>query len=91
MLDKKTYANGQRVYVIEGDQLTFFFKNGRAKATGAYVNEQMEGEWRFYRESGQLWQVGNFQGGQKHGAWVRYSRAGEVEHHEEFTAKSADG
>lgn len=86
MLEKKSYANGQAVYTLEGERLTYYFKNGTVKASGAYVNEQMEGEWRFYRESGQLWQVGNFRSGEKHGPWVRYSRRGEVESRQEFTA-----
>ncbi|MDF2885493.1 MAG: hypothetical protein K0R54_6067 [Clostridiaceae bacterium] len=45
-----------------------YFKNGKMKAEGTFLNNQMEGEWRFYRESGQLCQIGNFQQGKKHGA-----------------------
>ena len=44
----------------------------------------MEGEWKFYRETGQLWQVGNFKEGQKHGFWIRYDRKGELEYQEKF-------
>jgi antitoxin component YwqK of YwqJK toxin-antitoxin module len=44
----------------------------------------MEGEWTFYRETGQLWQVGNFKGGQKHGPWVRYGKNDALEYQEIF-------
>ena len=87
MQDKKTYANGQPVYVYDGHRLTYFYKNGRVKAEGPYENELMEGEWLFYRENGQLWQTGHFRGGVKHGAWVRLDREGREEYNEQF----ADG
>ena len=40
--------------------MTYFFKDGKIKAEGIYENSQMQGEWKFYRKTGQLWQVGNF-------------------------------
>ncbi len=67
MLNKKHYSNGQKVYELTEDTLTYFYKNGDLKATGPFINEFMEGEWRFYRESGQLWQVGNFETGDMNG------------------------
>ncbi|PCI87941.1 MAG: hypothetical protein COB24_04165 [Hyphomicrobiales bacterium] len=88
MLKKKQYANGQPVHKMVGDILTYFFKTGKDKAYGKYLNEQMQGEWTFYRESkgdeNQLWQIGNFVDNVKHGNWKRYSKAGELEYDENF-------
>lgn len=44
----------------------------------------MEGEWKFYRETGQLWQIGNFKEGQKQGSWVRYDKKDKLEFQENF-------
>lgn len=84
MLEKKAYANGQKVYDLENDTLTYYFIDGTVKSKGTYRNEQMEGEWVFYRKTGELWQVGQFKVGQKHGRWLRYSRDGEIEYDETF-------
>lgn len=84
MLDKKNYTNGQKSLELIGNKLTYFFKNGKVKAEGLYENDQMEGEWKFYRETGQLWQVGNFKNGKKNGFWVRYDRSNQLEYHETF-------
>lgn len=83
-MKNKQYANGQIVYEQNGDVLTYFFKNGRVKAKGLSINDVMEGEWIFYRESGQLWQVANFKNGQKHGSWIRYDKSDQVEYDETF-------
>lgn len=49
MLNKKEYANGQKIFEIKENTLTYFFKNGNLKASGPFMNEIMEGEWVFYR------------------------------------------
>lgn len=85
MLSKRNYANGQRVYNLEGDRLTFFYKTGRVKAEGPYINGLMEGEWKFYRETGQLWQIGLFLNSRKNGRFVRYDRDGNVEFNRAFS------
>jgi antitoxin component YwqK of YwqJK toxin-antitoxin module len=84
MMKNKEYTNGQKTFEQTGDKLTYFFKNGKIKAEGFSINEIMEGEWKFYRETGQLWQVGNFKKGQKHGSWVRYDKKDNVEYQEKF-------
>lgn len=84
MLEKKTYTNGQKVYELENERLTYFFKTGIKKAEGAFINKMMEGEWIFYRENGQLWQKGNFRNNMKHGEFTRYDKNGQVEYHEHF-------
>jgi antitoxin component YwqK of YwqJK toxin-antitoxin module len=78
------FVNGQKMVEQKGDQLTYFFKNGKVKADGISKLGMMEGEWMFYRETGQLWQVGNFKNGQKHGSWVRYDKTNNVEYEESF-------
>jgi antitoxin component YwqK of YwqJK toxin-antitoxin module len=84
MMKNIEYSNGQKTFEQTGDKLTYFFKNGKIKAEGLSIKEIMEGEWKFYRETGQLWQVGNFKEGQKHGPWIRYSRNGKLEYEELF-------
>lgn len=83
-MKKKEYANGQKTYEQKGDTLTYFFKDGKVKAEGLSIHDLMEGEWKFYRESGQLWQVGNFKNGQKDSTWVRYDKNGSLEYKENF-------
>ena len=84
MLEKKTYANGQKVYELKDDFVTYYFKDGTVKSKGPYIDGKMEGEWIFYRQMGALWQVGNFKENQKHGRWIRYSRDNQIEYDEEF-------
>ncbi|OFX59205.1 MAG: hypothetical protein A2W97_16105 [Bacteroidetes bacterium GWE2_40_63] len=84
MLNKKNYKSGQKVYELNGNKLTYFFKNGKIKAEGLFENNLMDGEWRFYRETGQLWQIGNFSGGKKNGVFVRYDRNNNIEYQESF-------
>ena len=85
MMKNKSYSNGQKTFEQVGEELTYFFKNGKIKAEGISINGIMEGEWKFYRETGQLWQVGNFKEGQKHGSWIRYDKKGKLEYQETFT------
>lgn len=84
MTEKKAYKNGQPISKVEDQRMTFFFRTGIVKAEGGYVNGLMEGEWRFYREDGQLWQVGHFKADSKHGDWIRYDRQGNIEYQEVF-------
>ena len=59
-MENKTYKNGQLISEQKGSHLTYFYKNGKVKAKGIFENNLMQGEWIFYRETGQLWQMGNF-------------------------------
>jgi len=65
MSAKKNYANGQKIHELTGDKLIYFYKSGKLKAEGPFIKEQMDGEWKFYRETGQLCQVGHFKNGKK--------------------------
>lgn len=80
----ETFANGQKQWEQSDDNRTYFYKNGKIRATGIYKNGMMEGEWIFYRESGQLWQVGQFLNSAKNGRFVRYNRSDELEYDENF-------
>ena len=84
MLSKKSYSNGQKVYDLKGNRLTFYYKNGKIKAEGIFENNMMEGEWKFYRETEQLWQIGNFTNNMKNGSWIRYDRNNQAEYNEAF-------
>lgn len=78
------YKNGQIKSDQQGDTLTWYFANGNIKARGLSIKGVMQGEWRFFRETGQLWQVGHLLNDQKHGAWIRYDRKGNEEYRENF-------
>jgi len=84
MLGKDTYANGQKIYVLSGKKLTYYYKSRKLKAEGPYENEMFEGEWRFYRETGQLWEIGHFKNNLKHGSWIRWDMNYKVEYDENF-------
>ena len=84
MMNKKLYANGQKTFEQVGDRLTYFLKDGKIKAEGTSVEGVMQGEWKFYRETGQLWQIGNFKDNQKHGKWLRYDKNDQLEYEEMF-------
>lgn len=78
------YANGQKKAELVHEYMTHFFNDGTVKAEGPYVQGQMQGEWKFYRKTGQLWQVGNFKSDIKEGSWIRYNKDGELEYSETF-------
>lgn len=44
----------------------------------------MEGEWKFYRATGQLWQIGNFKNSIKNGTFMRYDKNDQLEYQENF-------
>ena len=87
MFDKKVYSNGQDVYKMEGDYLCYYYKDGNIKAKGLYINNLMEGEWKFFTETGIIWQVGSFKHGQKDGVWIRFDKGGEIIYNELFENK----
>lgn len=83
-MKNNTYSNGQKAHEKVGDLLTYYFKNGNIRAQGLSQNEVMEGEWIFYRQTGQKWQVGNFKDGLKHGPWIRYNKKEVLDYQETF-------
>lgn len=87
MLGKTHYANGQKVYDLDGALLRYFYKSGALKAEGRYEGGMMQGEWRFYGETGVLLQTGVFRDNMKNGLWIRFNQEGQIVYREEF----ADG
>lgn len=81
---KAAYANGQIKEEIRACIKTVFFKTGRIKAQGPFLQGKMEGKWTFYRETGELWQTGELKADVKHGIWERFDRQGQLEYREEF-------
>ena len=81
---KKYYANGELAMQQKGNNLTYYYKDGKVRAKGKSIKGKMEGKWIFYRATGQLWEIGHFKNNQKHGAWIRYDRKDKVEYDEKF-------
>lgn len=79
-----TYVNGQIKQELAGETMIHYFKNGKIKARGPYINGKMEGRWEFFRETGELWQTGELALGIKRGEWIRYDRDGQQEYRETF-------
>ena len=83
-LGKDTYVNGQKIYELKENRLTFFFKDGKLKADGPIEIGMMQGEWIFYRATGQLWEIGHFKNDIKEGSWIRYDKNDKIEYNETF-------
>lgn len=77
------YKNGQIKQVTEDGIRTHYFENGKIKAIGPF-DGQMQGEWKFYRKSGELWQIGHLDNDVKNGKWVRYHQNGQIEKEAQF-------
>lgn len=84
MMKNKQYKNGQKTYELQDDYLTYYFEDGTKKAEGPYKGDKMQGQWIFYRKTGQLWQKGAFKDDQKHGRFVRYDKNDKLEYDETF-------
>ena len=84
MLKNEVYKNGQKTYELKNHVMTVFFKTGIIKAQGPFANNKMEGEWMFYRASGELWQIGHFKSNLKHGLWTRFTNDGKIEKKERY-------
>lgn len=72
------YKNGQVKQVTEDGIRTHYFENGTIKATGPF-DGKMQGDWEFYRKSGELWQIGHLENDIKNGEWIRYDLDGQIE------------
>lgn len=83
-LSKIFYTIGQKVYGYDGTKLTYYYKSGKSKAECPFINNMMEGEWRFYRENGELWQTGNFKNNMKHRHRIRFSKSDKPDYNETF-------
>lgn len=72
------YRNGQIKMEDHDGFRSYYYENGVLKAIG-HFDGKMQGEWRFYRKSGKLWQVGHLMDDNKHGPWLRYDHNGKIE------------
>lgn len=90
MIKNKYYKNGQKTYELSNDVMIVYFKTGIVKAQGPFINKMMEGEWMFYRLSGELWQIGHFKHNVKHGLWIRFDRDGQLEKKENYIEGKID-
>lgn len=78
-VEKNIYTNGQKVYELNHEYLTYYFKDGALKAKGPLIKNKKEGLWQFYHRSGELWKEGAYLKGKKEGRWQRFSAEGQVE------------
>lgn len=62
----------------------FWLKDGRLKAAGEYLNDQLHGPWVWFRDQGGIFQEGSFDKGLQHGRWVRYHVNGRILDQGEF-------
>lgn len=53
-----------------------FHENGRKASEGVYIDQQKDGEWRYYSEHDTLIKVENYQLGKRNGLWQTYSPSG---------------
>ncbi|NOQ72311.1 MAG: hypothetical protein GQ574_09945 [Crocinitomix sp.] len=66
---------------------THYYKSGKEKAKGTYVNSKKEGKWTFYYANGKKEQEGNFQENKLKGSWTWYYHNGQVKRKEFYNRK----
>lgn len=54
------------------------YPNGNLRFSGANLNGQMHGQWKFFRADGSLMRSGAFHHGRQVGTWRTYDRAGKL-------------
>jgi len=93
----ETFAAGDRsgFGAVSGDKRVgpwlFWFKDGRIKSAGHYLNDQLTGPWVWFREHGWLLQEGSFANNLQEGMWVRYYANGNILDRGHFTAGKKTG
>ena len=78
-MEDRFHANGQPARVIRDGVMTDYYKDAGLRAQGPVADGKMQGEWRFWRKTGELWQVCGFMDDLQHGELIRYARDGSVE------------
>jgi antitoxin component YwqK of YwqJK toxin-antitoxin module len=61
-----------------------YYKSGKIRAEGNYLNNNRSGEWRFYFANGKLEQKGKYLRGRENGLWTWCHENGRVWREEEF-------
>ncbi|MEP7158243.1 MAG: hypothetical protein ABI797_02360 [Chloroflexota bacterium] len=65
------------------------YSNGNVRFRGANIEDQMHGDWEFFRADGSLMRAGSFERGKQIGVWRTYDRGGKVV--KETTFKESGG
>ncbi len=79
---KYYYTDGKLKSVTEFVQgvhkvhTTMYHENGKKASEGAYIDQQKDGEWRYYSNQDTLIKVENYQVGNRQGIWQTYSTSG---------------
>ena len=79
---KYYHTNGKLKSVTEFQQgvhkvkTTIYHENGKKASEGAYIDQQKDGEWRYYSNQDTLIKVENYQVGKRNGVWKIYSTNG---------------
>ena len=58
MINKKDYSNGQKAQELNGNKLTYFFKNGKVKAEGLLINDKWKANGNFTGRRGNFGRLG---------------------------------
>ena len=53
-----------------------FYGNGVLKASGRIKNEEMHGDWKWFRKDGVIMRSGSFKAGKQVGVWITYDQKG---------------
>lgn len=79
---KYYHANGKLKSTTNFEQgvhkvrTVIFHENGRKASEGVYIDQQKDGEWRYYSEHDTLIKVENYKAGKRNGLWQTYSPSG---------------
>ena len=55
-----------------------FYGNGVLKASGKIKNEEMHGDWKWFRKTGAVMRSGSFIDGEQTGTWITYDAQGKI-------------
>jgi antitoxin component YwqK of YwqJK toxin-antitoxin module len=54
------------------------YPNGNPRFRGFRLDDEMHGEWTFYRSDGSVMRTGTFDRGRQVGTWTTFDRAGKT-------------
>ena len=55
-----------------------FYGNGVLKASGKIKNDEMHGDWKWFRKDGVIMRSGSFKAGKQVGVWITYDQKGKL-------------
>ena len=53
-----------------------FYGNGVLKSSGKFKNDEMHGDWKWFRKDGVIMRSGSFKAGKQVGVWITYDQKG---------------